>query len=41
MSKYWSETLSKVEIIDVSQNGDVLKKLEQFDLDNAHCYNPK
>jgi hypothetical protein len=41
MSKYWDESMNRVEILDISEKGDVAEKLANFELSDASCYNPK
>jgi hypothetical protein len=40
MAEYWEDALNRVNIIDLATNGSIASKLEQFNLDDARCYNP-
>jgi hypothetical protein len=40
MAEYWEDALNRVDIIDLATNGSIASKLEQFNLDDARCYNP-
>jgi hypothetical protein len=39
-SDYWEDALNRVHIIDLAKNGSIASKLQQFNLDDARCYNP-